>query len=167
MDGLVVVPRAEELQARLADHAVAQRPGGRPCDGQLRRVEEPELGRWAAERLLDHLHRVRTLHLEAVRPAAPVRAQCGPQVEVDRDVVSAGLGVVDDPVERRSPADEVEAVVAEREEDDVADDVSVRAAGHEVLGAISDVPAKLFTARCERSFRASGPSTMRSFMWND
>src|SRR5919197_2297516 len=28
-------------------------------------------------------------------------------------------------------------------------------------------PSKLLTARCERSFNASGPSTARSFMWND
>jgi predicted Zn-dependent protease with MMP-like domain len=63
----------------------------------------------------------------------------GSQVELDRDVVPARLRVVHDPVERGRPADELVAAVAEREQDDVADDVALEAAGHEVFGAISRV----------------------------
>ena len=100
-------------------------------------MEELELRRRAAERLFDHLHRARALHLEAIGSASAVGAQGCPQVEVDRDVVSARLRVVDDPVEHGSPADEVEALVSQREQDDVSDDVPVRAARHEVLGSVA------------------------------
>ena len=135
--GFAVVPGAEELPARLADHAVAQRADGLTRHRHRRRAEEPELGRGAAQRLLDHPHRVRTLHLEAVAPAPSVGAQRAPHVEVDGDVVRAALRVVDDPVERGSSANQVVAVGSEREQDDVSDDVAVGAARHEVLGAVA------------------------------
>ena len=129
----LVVPGAEELPAGLTGHAVAQRANGLARDRHLRHAEERELGRRTAEQLLDHLHRVRALHLEAVRPAAPVRAERPALVELHLHVVPAGLGVIRDPVQRRRATDEVEPILLEVEEDHVADHVAVRRTGHEVL----------------------------------
>ena len=86
------------------------------------------------DRLLHDLHRVGALHLEAIRLAAAVGAKRRSLVELHLDVVVAGLGVVGDPVQRRSTADEVEPIVAEREQDHVTDHVTGRCARHEVLG---------------------------------
>ena len=133
MHRLPVLPRPEQLPAGLADHAVTQRTNALPRDRHLRHVEEPKLRRRGAERPLDHLHRVRALQLEAIRPAAPVAAQQRPDVELELHVVAAGLGVVGDPVQRGRAADEVEPVLLEVKEDHVADHVALRRARHEVL----------------------------------
>ena len=108
----------------------------RPAIVHRRHVEELQLRRRPAEQLLDHLHRVRALHLEPVGPAAAVAAQRTPLVELDLHVEPARLGVVGDPVERRGAADEVEPVLGEMEEDHVADHVAVGRARDEVLGLV-------------------------------
>ena len=66
----------------------------------------------APSRLLDHLHRVRALDLEAIGLAVAVRAQRGALVALDLDVIAAGGGVKLDPFDDRGPADQVELVRA-------------------------------------------------------
>ena len=134
MDGLVVFPGSEELPTRLADHPVAERADRLAGDRHVGEVEELQLGRRLAEHLLDHLHRVRALHLEAVVLAAPVGSQRRALVELDRHVVAARLGVVRHPVERRCAPDEVVGVLGQGEQDHIADDVALGRAGDEVLG---------------------------------
>jgi hypothetical protein len=97
-------------------------------------VEELELLGSVPEGLLDDGHRVGPLHLEAVVPADSVGPQRGALVERDGDVLVAGLRVIGDPVEGRRAADEVVALLVEREEDHVADHVAGRRTRDELLG---------------------------------
>ena len=141
-DGLAVVPGPEQLPPGLAGHAVAQGANRLPGDRDRGHVEEPELRGGPAEQLLDHGHRVRALHLEAVGLAAPVGAERAALVERDAHVVAARLGVVGDPVQRGGAADEVVPVLGQEEEDHVADHVAVGRAGHEVLRPVHGEPVE-------------------------
>ena len=156
---LTVLPGAEELPARLARPCRAGVRGrGRPAIVTVVMLKNLSSGGRAAEHPLDHAHRVRPLNLEAVRLAAPVRAQRRALVERDLDVIAARLGVVGDPVERGRTADEVEAVLGEVEEDHVADHVAVGRARHEVLGLVDAEVLEAVDGRgCESRFSASGP----------
>ena len=79
--------------------------------------------------------RVRSLHLIAVGlPHDRTRPCDGALVPFDPDVVLAGLAVVLDPVVHRRASDQIESVLFEVKEDDVADHVAVVIAGDELLG---------------------------------
>ena len=95
-------------------------------------VEELDLGQRAAVRLLEHLHRGRALHLEAVE-LATFLVHGRAFVAMERHVVVAGLGVVLNPVVRGRAADEADHVLLEVEEDRVADHVAVVVDGRELL----------------------------------
>ena len=85
-----------------------------PAIVNVRHVEELELRRRGADRLLEHLHRVRALQLEAEGPARrPSVRSAVRSSTLDGHVVAAGLGVEHDPVQRRRTADEVESFSSE------------------------------------------------------
>ena len=137
--GFAVRPRAEQFEARLAGHAVAKCAHFAAADGEVRHVEELQVGRGVAQRLFHDLHRVRALDLVAVVLAVfRVLADGGALVTLHLHVPLATGSVVFHPLDGGRAADEVEAVFFEVEEDDVADDVSVRCARHELLGAVRD-----------------------------
>ena len=94
MDRLVVGPRTEQLVARLAGHAVAQRDHVLTADVDVRHVEELEVRRASAPiALLEDLHRVRALELEAIVLALAVGAQRGALVALDGHVPLAAVGL--------------------------------------------------------------------------
>ena len=95
-----VVPRAEDLAARDARHAVVQRAHLAAGDRDPVHVEEPDLGQRPAVELLEHLERVRALDLVAV-DLAVVRVDGRALVALAGRVVAAGLAVVLHPVVRR------------------------------------------------------------------
>ena len=99
-------------------------------------VEELQFAGRLADRLLDHLHGVRALDLEAIGLALAVGAQSRALVEFDLHVVLAGRGVEHHPVQRRRAADQIELVRGEIEQDDVADHVAFGRDRHELLGLV-------------------------------
>ena len=129
---LALGDRAEQLEPRDAGHAVMQRAHLVAADRDPPHVEELDLGQRAAVRFLEHLHRGRALHLEAVE-LAPFLVDGGALVAMERHVVVAGLGVVLHPVVRRRAADEADHVLLEVEEDRIADHVAVVVDRRELL----------------------------------
>ena len=115
------LPRAEELEARLAGHPVAQRPHVVARDPEVRHPEEGDIGERRAGQLLDHLDRGRALELVAIQLRRPLPAR-RVLVALDRHVVGAGLGLELHPVLNRRGADEVEEPFPEVKEDGVADE---------------------------------------------
>ena len=84
------------------------------------------------------------------------------------DVVAAGLRVVGDPVQRRRAADEVERVLAEVEEDHVADHVALRRAPGRSASPCRPRSPRSCSRRGRRAASARpGPATARSAMWYD
>ncbi len=129
-----MLPGPEELEARLAGHAVAQGVHAMSGDADLRHVEEFQLRRLLAEHLLHDLHRVRSLDLEAVRAANHrARPRDRALVTLAGNIVTAGLRVELHPVVHRRTADQVEAVAAQVRQHDVADHVAVVVTGDELL----------------------------------
>ncbi len=116
---------------------MTQGGGGFAGDGHGRHVEELQVRRRCAGDRLDHLHGVGALDLEAVGLAARrIGPAHGALVQLDLDVVAAGLGVEADPVQHWNTADQIELVLAQIEQDDVADNIAVIAARHELLGFV-------------------------------
>ena len=149
---IVLGIRSEQLVPGLASHAVPQGAHSLAGDGDVAHVEELELRRLAADHLLQHLHRVRALKLEAIRLAVE---RVGPRrrtlVERDLHVVAAGGRVELDPVEHRDAAHEIELVFSEVEQDHVADHVAVVAAGDELLGLVDGEVGEAVDAQpCEQ-----------------
>ena len=108
-------------------------------DGEARHVEELQVRRRVAQRLFHDLHRVRALDLIAVVLAVfRVLADGGALVTLHLHVPLAAGSVVFHPLDGGRAAHEVKAVFFEVEEDDVADDVAVRCARHELLGTVRD-----------------------------
>ena len=99
--GLALLPGAEQLEARLAGHAVTQRADLESGDRQLGQMEELDLGWRRADQLLDDLHRARPLHLVAEQPRRPAGPLERVLVAFDGDVVAAAERVVVDPVDER------------------------------------------------------------------
>ncbi|MEI9886115.1 MAG: hypothetical protein WDN08_06365 [Rhizomicrobium sp.] len=102
-------------------------------------VEELDIGERPAVELADHLLGIGALDLIAVELAhhrLAHRARRRAVVLLDADVVAAGRGVELDPVRGRGAADEHQLVDIEMEQNAVADDEAVIAAGHELLGAV-------------------------------
>src|SRR6478736_7613545 len=87
---LGLVPGPEELAAGDARHAVVQGADGVPGDRDLAHVEELDLGQRSARHLLQHLHRVRPLDLEAVELPLAGRVDGGALVAVESHLVVAG-----------------------------------------------------------------------------
>jgi hypothetical protein len=109
--------------------------GAHPVSGDrdLAHVEELDLGQWAAGHLLQDLHGVRPLHLEAVQLPLAGRVDGRALVALEGHVVAAGLAVVLHPVVRGGAPDDAHSVLLEVEEDRVADHVAVRVADDELL----------------------------------
>src|SRR5690606_15090787 len=92
-----------------------------------------EVGKRTAVQLLDQLSRQGTLDLVAVHLAPPVRIGDGPFVPLQGHVVAAGLRMELNPVVDGRTADQLEELGLEVEQDDVADDISIRRAGYHLL----------------------------------
>jgi hypothetical protein len=116
---------------------VPQRAHALAGDGEVGHAEELHVRHCLPGDLLHNLQRVGTLNLIAV-DLADDRAGTGngALVAFQLDVIPAGLAVVLHPVVHRRPADQVEAVLLEMEQYDVADDVAVVVAGDELLGLV-------------------------------
>ena len=132
-DVLALVPRAQELEPGHARHSVVQSAHLPPADRELAQVEELDLGKRPAVRLLQNLHRGRPLNLEAVELAPARGVDGGSLVPRQLHVVAPGLGVVLNPVVRGRTPHEPNPVLLQVEEDRVSDDVPVVVAHDELL----------------------------------
>ena len=100
---LALRPRAEQLEAGLPGHAVAQRPHPVPGDRELGHVEELHVGQRPAGQLRHDRRRVRSLQLVAVQPGRRARrAVDRVVVPLDGDLVVTALRVELQPVDRPS-----------------------------------------------------------------
>ena len=107
-------------------------------DAQLRHIEELKVRRLGANHLGDELEGIGALHLEAVglahyRPGA----RRGALIALELDVVAADLAVVLHPVVHRRSTHNIERVVIQVKQDDIADHVTVVVTHHELLGLIA------------------------------
>ncbi len=128
-------PGTEHLPSRLPDHAVTQRTDILSGDLEIVHVEESDVRHRLARDLLHDLDRLGTLNLIPEDfPVALIHERS--LVSFRLGLVAAGLHVVLHPVVSRRTSDEVELVFAERKQNRVANHVSIRVAGHELLGLI-------------------------------
>src|SRR5690606_20493776 len=93
LDRRTYLPRAEQLQARYARHAVVQRPHPMATDVDTTHVEELDFRQGSSVQLLQKLHRVGALNLITVALAAPGGVGHGALVPFQRDVVAARFRV--------------------------------------------------------------------------
>ena len=122
---LALGPRAEQLEARLAGHAVPQRAHPVPGDGEVGHVEELHVGQRRADELRHDRAGGRPLQLVAVKHRRARPAVDRVVVALDRHVPVARRHVVLQPVGDRRVTHHVEQVLLQVEEDRVADEVAV------------------------------------------
>lgn len=92
-----------------------------------------------------------------VTAAGGILPQQGPLVPVIPHVVAAGVGVVANPVEGRGPAHQVEGLLGEIKEDDVADDVPVVAARNQMFGLVYRKPLEAVETDPGQELEGVGP----------
>ena len=154
-----VGPGTHQLETRLPGHAVPQRVHFAAGDFHPTHVEEFEVRCRTAGCRLDHLRRVGSLQLIAVvAPILRIRARRRAFVVGAGHAVPADLGIEQHPIERRCPTDQIELVLRQVEQNDIADDVAIMAAGHELLGFVGNEALEAVDAEpvqkseCVRSF---------------
>src|SRR5439155_2882033 len=110
------------------------------CDGDFAHVKELDFGYRPAVELVQDLSRIRPLDLIPVESAnnRDIPGN-GPLVSREGNFVSAGLGMILNPVVNGGPADEKQLILVEIKEDAVANHVSVVIAPDKLLGLIDTV----------------------------
>ena len=136
---VVGLVRPPQLEAGLAGHAVTQGAHALARDVHLRHAEELQLLDGSSVQLLDDWPGVRALDLKAPVHAGDrltVWTTGGAVVELEVELVAAGLGLVLEPVGDRRAAHPHELLVVEMEEDAVPDHVTRRRRRDVLLGHV-------------------------------
>ena len=139
MNGVTFSHRAEKLKTGLTRHAMTQRADLLAGNLHPAHVEELQVRRGLASRCFNHLSGVRPLNLVAIVDATE-RIGTGSRTLVisQLHVILADFGIVHDPVQRRRTTDQIKALIIEIEQNDVADDIAIGRARHELLRLAGD-----------------------------